>query len=47
MTRAPPPESSPARDPAAARFRRTLTSVLIVQLVSMILLCLIQIYYNR
>ena len=47
MMQATPPESSPARDPAASRFRRTLTRVLIVQLVSMIALGLIQIFYNR
>jgi hypothetical protein len=34
-------------DAARARFRATLTRVLIVQLVSVILLGLIQIVYNR
>jgi len=47
MAQAMPPESSQERDAAAAKFRRTLTRVLIVQLVSMIVLGLIQVYYNR
>jgi hypothetical protein len=47
MPRATPAQSSSTPDPAAARFRRTLTRVLIVQLVSMIVLGLIQVYYNR
>ena len=34
-------------DRARARFRRTLTRVLIVQLVSVIVLASIQIFYNR
>ena len=37
----------PIADAMRARFRRTLTAVLIVQLVSVILLALIQIVYNR
>jgi hypothetical protein len=47
MTPATLSGSSPAPDPAASRFRRTLTRVLIVQLVSMILLGLMQVLYNR
>ena len=47
MPQATPLESSREGDQAAARFRRTLTRVLIVQLVSMIVLGLIQVLYNR
>jgi hypothetical protein len=46
MPQSTPPGPSPANDPPA-RFRRTLTRVLIVQLVSMVLLGLIQVLYNR
>ena len=42
-----PPQPPRELDPAAAKFRRTLTRVLIVQLVSMIVLGLIQIVWNR
>ncbi len=37
----------PTPDQARARFRTTLSRVLIVQLVSMVMLGLIQIFYNR